>query len=87
VAEIKSERTRVAARLAGLAITTQVFDSQANFLLVRCVDARRVLAAARAAGIIIRDRSGELGLANCVRITIGTREENEQLLAVLAGLG
>ncbi|MBN1962532.1 MAG: histidinol dehydrogenase [Deltaproteobacteria bacterium] len=84
---IKIERLRLHNYLSQLPITLNVFNSQANFLLARFIDAELVMAVARKAGIIIRDRSSQLGLDNCVRITIGTHEENDKLLNVLSKLG
>lgn len=82
-AGIVSERERVAARLAGMRCVGRVFPSDANFLLVRADNARRVLAALAEQGIIVRDRSSDPCLAECIRITIGTPEENDRLMACL----
>jgi len=79
------ERERLAAGLRGLGGVREVYPSDANFLLVRFDDAGAVVRACRAAGIVVRDRSGERGLAGCVRITVGTPAENDSLLRVLAG--
>ena len=42
------------------------------------------MSATRAAGVVLRDRSRDCGLANCVRMTMGTPEENNAALEVLA---
>ena len=76
-------RQGMAARLRGLSAVTEIFDSSANFLLVRFKDAARVMSVSREAGIILRDRGKEPGLAGCVRITLGSEAENSRLLAVL----
>lgn len=60
-----------------------VFPSDANFLLVRFPDARKVFQHLRSEGIIVRDRSSELHAGNCLRITIGTPEENKLLLGAI----
>lgn len=62
---------------------TSVFPSSSNFLLVKFVDGARVFTALRDCGIILRDQSRQPTLENCIRITIGTKEENERLLAAL----
>lgn len=62
---------------------TSVFPSSSNFLLVKFVDGARVFTALRDRGIILRDQSRQPTLENCIRITIGTKEENERLLAAL----
>ncbi|MFM8738203.1 MAG: histidinol-phosphate transaminase [Betaproteobacteria bacterium] len=81
---IRAERTRVMQALArhpGL----RVFDSQANMVLVRmpeAVDAARVFAGIKARKVLIKNVSGlHPLLAGCLRITIGTPEENTLLLA------
>ena len=60
-----------------------VFPSSSNFLLVKFADGARVFTALRDRGIILRDQSRQPTLENCIRITIGTKEENERLLAAL----
>ena len=51
-----------------------------------CVDADQVLNAANAAGLIIRDPRANPALARCVRISVGTPEQNERLLKGIAAL-
>lgn len=81
VALIKGERKRLAERLARLDVIERVWPSQGNFLLVRTRDAKSFCRDAARHGVIVRDRSDDPLLANCVRITVGTPEENELLLA------
>ncbi len=81
IAKVLSERARVSSALARASLVRKVWPSATNFLLVECVDADRVLRAATAAGLIIRDPRSQPGLASCVRISIGTPEQNERLLA------
>ena len=62
------------------------FPSEANMILVRVPDARRVFEGMRARGVLIKNVSGlHPLLANCIRITVGTPEENPQTLAALRG--
>ncbi|PZN34444.1 MAG: histidinol-phosphate transaminase [Proteobacteria bacterium] len=79
-----TERARLAERLAALPLIRQVWPSDANFILVDCTDADRVLSAAVDAGLIIRDPRSQPGLASCVRISVGTPEQNERLLEGIA---
>jgi histidinol-phosphate aminotransferase len=61
-----------------------VFDSAANFILVRVADADATYAALKQRGILIKNVSRmHPQLANCLRITIGTPEENDAVLAAL----
>jgi histidinol-phosphate aminotransferase len=74
------ERERMRERLARCAAVRQVFPADANFLLVECRDAARVYTAGKAAGLIVRDFSSYPGLARCLRISIGTPDQNRRLL-------
>jgi len=82
VAQLVSERTRLAATLAKLPAVKRVWPSDANYLLIEVAGSARVMAAGRAAGIIWRDRSKDV--PNTVRITVGTAEENNSTLEVLS---
>jgi histidinol-phosphate aminotransferase len=77
------ERSRMHDRLERCANVARVFPSAANFLLVECRDAGRFFAASKSAGLIVRDFSSYPGLANCLRISIGTPEQNQRLLAAV----
>ena len=83
-AVLKSERERLAAALAGIPGITRVWPSDANFLLVEAADPRRLVASARAGRVMIRDFSWDPYLPRCVRITVGTPEQNDQLLRALS---
>jgi len=80
---ILAEREKMRARLARLSSVERVFASDANFLLVRCLDARRFLEAGKAAGLLVRDFSQAPRLDGCLRISIGTPEQNERLLSAV----
>ena len=77
------ERSHMHECLARCANVARVFPSDANFLLVECHDAGRFFAASKSAGLIVRDFSSYAGLANCLRISIGTPEQNQRLLAAV----
>ena len=83
VAGLKSERRRVEPGLAALAGVTRVWPSQANFLLTEFRDPGAALASAHAAGLLVRDMRRGFGLSNALRITIGSPEQNDRLLASL----
>lgn len=80
------ERARAERRLAGMRCVARVYPSDANFLLVQFQDARAALEAGKDVGLLVRDFSAAPGLANCLRISIGTPEQNERLLAALEAL-
>jgi histidinol-phosphate aminotransferase len=75
-----SERTRISAELKLCALIRQVFPSDANFLLVECVDADVVFNAAKSVGLVVRDQRKQPQCGNCLRITVGTPEQNNRLL-------
>jgi histidinol-phosphate aminotransferase len=81
-ATIRSERARLATALGDLHVES--FPSQANFVLVRVPDAAAAHAALRAARILVKNLDGTHALlANCLRITVGTPDENDALLDAL----
>lgn len=79
-----TERARLAERLAPLPLIRRIWPSDANFLLVECTDADRVLRAAIDSGLIIRDQRGQPTLPNCLRISIGTPDQNDRLVRGIA---
>ncbi len=87
LAQIRSERARLAQALLEVPLVKQVFPSQANFLLVRFVhSAHRIYEALLGYGIVTRYR-GNLPLCEeTIRITIGTPEENDTLLSALCAI-
>ena len=78
-------RERLAADLAALPVVRKVYPSDANFLLVKTDDARGIYEYLLHAGIVVRDRSKVELCAGCLRITVGTEEENRELLMALRG--
>ena len=83
IREIVVERERLRQALAALPGVVRVFPSEGNFLLVEFADAARALGAAAAGGFLLRDFSRQPGLTECLRITIGSRGDNDRLLAAL----
>jgi histidinol-phosphate aminotransferase len=83
ISTIIEERSWLAAHLAALPCVDQVFPSHANFVLVRCNNATALYDYLAGKEIIVRNRSSEPLLQNCLRITVGTRNENEQLISAM----
>ena len=82
-AMIRSERGRLKADLERVPGVT-VFDSDANFLLLRVPDAVRVFAGMKQRGVLVKSfHGGHALLAHCLRVTVGTAAENAQCLAAL----
>ena len=84
-ATIRAEREKLQDALA-LMPGVRPFPSEANMILARVPDAKRVFEGMRARGVLVKNVSAlHPLLANCIRITIGTPEENPQTLAALRG--
>ncbi len=84
VAAILAERSRLEGALDALADVKR-FPSAANFILVRVPDAPRAFEALRQRGILVRTFHGSHPLlANCLRLTVGTPDENTRMLEALA---
>jgi histidinol-phosphate aminotransferase len=84
VKKIREERERLSEELSRLPATEEVYPSDANFILVRVKDAGLTYNYLVSKGIIIRNRSSVIN--NCVRITVGTKTENNKLLQALKRL-
>lgn len=80
---IKTERARMADALSEMPGVIRVWPSDANFLLVEVRDPRQLVADAKEGGVLLRDFSWDPYLPGCVRITIGTPEQNNRLLEAL----
>jgi len=84
-ATIRAEREKLASGIAALP-GVHAFPSEANMILARVPDAKRVFEGMRARGVLIKNVSGlHPLLVNCIRITIGTPDENPLTLAALRG--
>ena len=80
------ERSRLMQAFQDLPICEQVFKTDANFFLARMTDATAIYNYLVERGIIVRNRSRIQLCNNCLRITIGMRSENNELLAALRQL-
>ena len=81
--QIRQEREKLSQALAVLP-GVQVFPSQANMLLVRMPDATKCFEGMKTKGILVKNVSKMHPLLNnCLRLTVGTPEENQQMLAAL----
>ena len=83
VVSLIRERARLKNQLETLSIVKKVYKSDANFLLVKFENANLVQDRLFEKGIIVRDRSTQPKLENCLRISIGNEEENDILWDVL----
>lgn len=83
VTQIKMERDHMLPALNELPCVKQVYPSAANFVLVRVNDAPGIYHKLVDEGIVVRSRHNVQLCHNCLRITIGTRQENCELLKAL----
>ncbi len=82
---ILKERDRLCGELKKLG-SLDVYPTDANFFLVRVRDADSVFLKLVEDGILVRRFEGVDRLSDCLRITVGTREENEKLVSALVSI-
>ena len=83
IEEILSEKEKMGGLLTEVDLVKKVIPSDANFFLVEFHRCREVFLALRDQGIIVRDRSSNYLCNDCLRLTIGTPEENKRLMEAL----
>lgn len=87
IREIVAMRIELAENISRLSSVLNVYPSEANFLLVKIKNARMVYENLLNLGIVVRDRSATTGCTDCLRITVGTKEQNKILLDALSQIG
>jgi histidinol-phosphate aminotransferase len=85
ITQLTNERVRLQKVLAAVKAVRRVWPSAANFLSFQVDDSVQMYAQLKAAGVIVRDVAHYLGLPNCLRVSIGTRADNDRFLQALAG--
>ena len=80
-------RAALEAEFEKLPCTIKLFPSDANFFLAKVTDAKKIYAYLVSKGIIVRNRTNVSLCRDCLRITIGTRPENDTLLEALNAFG
>lgn len=80
------ERTQLFHQLNNIPLVEKVYPSDANFLLVKVKDANKTYQQLVNCGIIVRNRNTVSLCNNCLRITVGTHTENQQLIESLKNL-
>ena len=80
---IRQERTKLLAALAAID-GVQAYPSEANFILFRVAKATQIFEGLKQRGVLIKNlNGGHPALADCLRVTVGTKQEDEQFLAAL----
>ncbi len=83
VEEIIAQRQRVIEELSKIELIERIFDTQANFVLVRTAAANDLYDKLVEGGVIVRNRSKVKGCENTLRITIGTQAENDRMIEII----
>ena len=83
LAAIRTERPKLMAAFAELSLCEEVYPSEANFFLARVTDADVIYNYLIDCGIVVRNRTRVALCGNCLRITVGSPNENTELLAAL----
>ena len=86
VKEILSQRSLMIEELNNLSIVKHIYPSDSNFILVKVDDANLRYKQLVDNGIIVRNRNSVTLCENCLRITIGTAQDNKELLKALTSL-
>jgi histidinol-phosphate aminotransferase len=83
IKETVKEREELVKSLAQLSSIQKIYPSDANFILAKMTDATAIYNYLKEKGIIVRNRSNVVLCEDCLRITVGTPEENEHLILAL----
>lgn len=83
IQEIVTQREYLVKKLRSFTFVEKIFESDANFLLVKVKDPDVLYKYLSGNKIIVRNRSREPMCEGCLRITIGTPDENQRLLEIL----
>lgn len=83
IKEIVLQRKMLEASLKAFSFVEVIYPSDANFLLIKVKDASALYGYLAAQKIIVRNRSKDHGCYNCLRITVGTPEQNKLLINAL----
>ena len=83
IRKIIIEREKLIENLSRLSIVEKIYPTDANFVLVKTVDAEKIYKFLLDEKIVVRNRNNVELCEGCLRITIGTPEENESLMTAL----
>ena len=83
VKAILKNREKLEKQLAKVKCIKEVYPTDANFILVKTIDSDAIYKYLIEKGIVARNRNGITLCDNCLRITVGTAEENKQVIAAL----
>jgi histidinol-phosphate aminotransferase len=81
-----AEKAYLSRRLENSPLVEKVWPSDANFLMIECRDADKFMSASIAGGLIVRDLRAHPSLPRCLRVSVGTRADNDALLRSVGGI-
>ena len=82
-AAIMSERDYLVEQLRNFDKVRKIHHSDANFILFEIANSKKLYLAMANAGVVCRYRGGEVHCADCLRVTVGTREENDTFMSAI----
>ncbi len=83
IKEVVGQKGVLIKEMQQLFFVEKIYPSDANFILVKVKDANALYGYLAAHGVIVRNRSNDVHCSNCLRITIGTPNENNNLILLL----
>ena len=83
IREVVQQKEVIVSALKDIAFVKQIYPSDANFILIKVNDAAALYKYLSDNEVVVRNRSKDIGCENCLRITIGTPEENSNLIKIL----
>jgi histidinol-phosphate aminotransferase len=85
VTQVRKERLRLMTAVADYDFVSKVWPSDANFFLIRTVDAAAIVEHCKMHKVLLRHFDGDL--SDCIRITVGNPSDNDALLGALNSFG
>lgn len=83
ISDIINEREKLIENLSRLEIVTKIYPTDANFVLVKTIDAEKIYKFLLGEKIVVRNRNNVELCEGCLRITVGTPDENDKLIESL----
>ena len=83
IQKLKNHKNRLISELEKIKFIEKIYPSDANFLLIKVDDATKRYNQLIDKGVVVRNRTNQPNCENCLRISIGTKQENEKLIKVL----
>ena len=86
ISSLLQERSTLAKKMEGIELIKKIYPTDANFIMVKVDDANVRYEQLIEHGVVIRNRTNQPLCENCLRLTVGTSEENARLIEILKSL-